>query len=281
MPTKLKKTGLPDALVMRHDPHFVELLGSRSKGPLIRMISLTRIDPNPHQARNELGDIDELMASIRSKGVLEPILVRPVGERYEIVAGERRFRASRNLGMSEIPCIEMNVDESEAMEISLIENLQRKDLDVFEEADGLRALIDIYSYTHEQISDKIGKARSTITEIINICKIPPRLRLLCKESKISNRSLLIEISKLKDAREMERVITEIKERGLKRADTRDLTKEMKKGEKKASRPKRYIYNYAPAEDDRFKVRIEFKKSSASRDEIIAILEEMLAKLREK
>lgn len=280
MPTKFKKTGLPDALAMRHDPHFVELLSSRSKGPLIRMISLSRIDANPRQARNELGDIDELMASIKSKGVLEPILVRPMGERYEIVAGERRFRASQNLGMSEISCIEMNIDESEAMEISLIENLQRKDLDVFEEADGLNALIDIYNYTHEQISDKIGKARSTITEIINISKIPPQIRMLCKDAKISSRSLLVEISKFKDAREMETLIKEIKERGLKRADTRDLTKELKKREEKSGRPKRYIYNYAPAEHDRYRIRIEFKKSTASRDEIIEILEELLAKLRE-
>jgi ParB family chromosome partitioning protein len=281
VPTKFKKTGLPDALAMRHDPHFVELLSSRSKGPLIRMISLSRIDPNPHQARNELGDIDELMASIRSKGVLEPILVRPVGERYEIVAGERRFRASRNLGISEIPCIEMNIDESEAMEISLVENLQRKDLDVFEEADGLKALIDIYNYTHEQISDKIGKARSTITEIINVSKIPPQIRMLCKEAKIINRSLLVEISKLKDVYEMEQLVNAIKNRGLKRADTRDLTKALKKKEKGAKRPKRYIYNYSPKDDERYKVRIEFKKSMASKDEIIMILEEMLAKLREE
>ena len=264
---------------MRHDPHFVELLSSRSTGPLIRMISLNRIDPNPHQARNELGDINELMASIKAKGVLEPILVRPMGERYEIIAGERRFRASRNLGLGEIPCIEMNIDESEAMEVSLIENLQRKDLDVFEEADGLNALIDIYGYTHEQISDKIGKARSTITEIINISKIPPEIRIQCQEAKITSRSLLVEISKFKDPKEMARLIGEVRDRGLKRADTRDLTKELKKQETKAIRPKRYIFNYAPAEHDKFRVRIEFRKSTASKDEIIRALEEMLAKLR--
>jgi ParB family transcriptional regulator, chromosome partitioning protein len=276
---KPKKTGLPEALVMRHDPHFVELLSSRSKGPLIRMISISRIDPNPHQARNELGDIQELMASIRARGVLEPILVRPKGDRYEIIAGERRYVASKNLGMSEIPCIEMNVDERESMELSLIENLQRKDLDVFEEADGLNALIDIYDYTHEQISDKIGKARSTITEILNISKIPALVRDLIKQAKIQSRSLLIEISKLKDSAQMEKVINEVKERGLKRADTRDLTREMKKREEKAAKPKRYVYNYAPGDGDRFKVRIEFKKSSVGKDEIIKILEELLEKLR--
>ena len=276
---KPKKTGLPEALAMRHDPHFVELLSSRSKGPLIRMISISRIDPNPRQARNELGDIQELMISIKARGVLEPILVRPKGDRYEIIAGERRYVASKNLGMSEIPCIEMNVDEREAMELSLIENLQRKDLDTFEEADGLNALIDIYDYTHEQISDKIGKARSTITEIINVSKIPAQVRDLIKQTRIQSRSLLVEISKMKDAAQMEKLINEVKDRGLKRADTRDLTKELKKREERAGKPKRYIYNYAPSDGDRFKVRIEFKKSSVEKDEIIKILEELIEKLR--
>lgn len=281
MPTKPKKTGLPETLAMRHDPHFVELLSSRSKGPIIRMISLSKIDPNPRQARNEMGDITELMASIKSKGVLEPILVRPMGERYELIAGERRFRASRNLGMSELPCIEMNVDEREAMELSLIENLQRKDLDAFEEADGLNALIEIYDYTHEQISDKIGKARSTITEIINISKIPPQVRLACKQAQIISRSVLIELSKFKNPADMEKIIREISERGLKRADTRDLTKEFKDREKKGSKPKRYTFNYSPAEGDKYKLKIEFKKAGASKDEIIRILEEIIENLRKR
>lgn len=281
MPTKPKKTGLPETLAMRHDPHFVELLSSRSKGPLIRMISISKIDPNPRQARNEMGDITELMASIKSKGVLEPILVRPLGERYEIIAGERRYRASRNLGMSEIPCIEMNVDERESMEVSLIENLQRKDLDAFEEADGLNALIEIYDYTHEQISDKIGKARSTITEIISLSKIPLQMRVLCKQAQITSRSTLVEISKFKDVAEMEKLIREIRERGLKRSDTRDLSKELKKREDKAPRPKRYVFNYSPPEHDKCKIKIEFKKTSASKEEIIKILEELIESLRRK
>ncbi len=165
------------------------------------------------------------------------------------------------------------------MELSLIENLQRKDLDVFEEADGLNALIDIYDYTHEQISDKIGKARSTITEIINVSKIPARIRDLIKQAKIQSRSLMVEISKLRDAAQMERLINEVKERGLKRADTRDLTKELKNKEDRAAKPKRYIYNYTPSDGEKYKVRIEFKKANVEKDEIIKILEEMLEKLR--
>jgi ParB family chromosome partitioning protein len=247
------------------------------------MISLERIEANPHQARSELGNIQELMNSIKAKGVLEPILVRPRGDRYEIIAGERRYMASKNVGLKEIPCIEMNVSDNESMEISLIENLQRKDLDVFEEADGLKALMDIYGYSHAQISEKIGKARSTITEVINISKIPTEIRKLCQSHKMDkNRSLLTEISKLKGEGEMRRVIEAIHERGLKREDTRDLTKLFKEGEnpkESGKKPRHYIFHYRPKENRAYSIRIEFKKETVSRQEIIKALEELLAKLK--
>jgi len=149
---KTKRSGLPEAIGMRHDDHFVDLISARALGPRIRLIPLDKIDPNPHQARSELGNIQELMDSIKAKGILEPILIRSKANRFEIIAGERRFIASKNIGLKEIPCIEMDVEENEAMEISLIENLQRKDLDIFEEADGLNALIDLYGYNHQEVS---------------------------------------------------------------------------------------------------------------------------------
>jgi len=278
---KPKKSGLPDSIGMRHDTHFVELISQKTAAPLVRLIPLDRIEPNPHQARNELGNIQDLMASIKSKGVLEPILVRLCGDRYEIIAGERRYVASKNIGLTEIPAIEMNVSDSEAMEISLIENLQRKDLDIFEESDGLSALIDLYSYSHAQISEKIGKARSTITEIINIAKIPSALRQACRDARIDqNRSLLIEISKLKTDEEMKVLIDKIRERGLKREDTRDLTKIFKgKDSGRESKTKHYIFNYAPRDNKTYSIKIEFKKESVSRSEIIKILEDLLDKLK--
>jgi ParB family chromosome partitioning protein len=265
---------------MRHDTHFVDFISKKVTAPLVRMISLDRIEPNPRQARSELGNIEELMNSIKSKGVLEPIIVRPRGEKYEIIAGERRFVASKNAGQKEIPCLEMNVTDNEAMEISLIENLQRKDLDVFEEADGLKSLIDTYGYSHAQISEKIGKARSTITEIINISKIPFPIRKLCVNASIDkNRSLLIEISKLKDESEMKGIIEKIQERGLKREDTRDLTKLFKGKDQGKKKPKSYIFKYSPKDDRSYSVHIEFKKESVSRQEIIQVLEDLLSKLK--
>jgi len=279
---KNKRSGLPEAIGMRHDTHFVEFISTKAAAPFVRMIAIDKIDPNPRQARSELGNIQELMDSIKNKGVLEPILVRPRGNHYEIIAGERRYVASRNLGLHEIPAIEMNVSDSEAMEISLIENLQRKDLDIFEEADGLKALIDIYNYSHADISEKIGKARSTITEIINLSRIPVYLRSICRSSGIDkNRSLLIEISKLKTEEDMKSLIERIKDSGLKREDTRDLTKLFKAKEegKPAPAKKHYVFNYKPKGDRTYSIKIEFKKETVNRVEIIRVLEDLISKLK--
>ena len=273
---KTKRSGLPEALDMRHDPHFVDLIAARSAGPRIRMIDIERIDPNPQQARSELGNIQELMVSIQNKGILEPIIVRPIGMRYEIIAGERRYIASKRVGMKEIPCIEMDVRDNEAMEISLIENLQRKDLDVFEEADGLKGLIDMYDYSHNQISEKIGKARSTITEIISISRITPKVRDMLKNHKITSRSTILEIAKLKTEADMERLVFEITKRALTREDTRELSKRIKG---KTPGVKRFVYNYVSKDSDSFRMRIEFKKHNATAQEIIRALEEIIQKLK--
>jgi ParB family chromosome partitioning protein len=274
---KSKKTGLPGSVDMRHDGHFVDLITVRVEGPRIRMIPIEKIDPNPQQARSELGDIKELMSSIQQKGILEPILVRPRHGRYEIIAGERRYIASKRIGLTEMPCIEKNVEDNEAMEISLIENLQRKDLDAFEEADGLHALAEMYGYSHQDISRKIGKARSTITEVINLSKIPKDIRKLCYKYNITSRTTLIEISKLKDKDQMEELITIIQERDLKREDTRDLSKRMLG---KSKRPRMFVYNYRPAGNE-YRMRIELKKQDISREDIIRILEEIIENLKSK
>jgi ParB family chromosome partitioning protein len=274
---KTKKSGLPGTVGLKHDGHFVEMVTSRTAAPRIRMILIENIDPNPQQARSALGNIEELKASIKEKGVLEPILVRPRKGRYEIIAGERRFHASKSIGLNEIPCIEMNVDDSEAMEISLIENLQRKDLDVFEEADGLMALADTYGYNHSDIAEKIGKARSTITEIINLSKIPQNIREMCQKAKITSRTTLIEISKLKSEEEMAHLLKAIAERELRREDTRYLSKQIKG--KSAEKIKRYVYNFQPKGEDYCRLRIEFRRQTVNKSEIIRILEEAIAKLK--
>ena len=272
---KAKKTGLPDDITMRHDNHYVDLIEEKLYGPRIRMISINKIDPSHHQARTELGNIEELMASIKEKGILQPIIVREKNNRFEIIAGERRCIAAKNVGLKDIACIEMNVSDNEAMELALIENLQRKDLSVFEEADGLNALADMYGYSHKEISEKIGKARSTITEIISISKIPKEIRNLCEEFSIKSRGTIIEIAKQENEDNMYRLIKEIKKRELKREDTRDLSKMIKGKEKKIDK---YVYKYEE-KDKSFKLKIEFKQQRVTKDEIVKVLEKLIEKLK--
>ena len=158
--SNVRRIGLPDAMRMRHDTHFVDQLARPGGEAIGRLIPIEDIQPNPKQPRQTIGDLTELTASIRDKGILEPILVRKVGGHFEIIAGERRFRAAGKAGLSEIPCVVRETTDAEMMEIALVENLQRKDLSPFEEADGLRTLAEAYGYTHELMAEKIGKSRS-------------------------------------------------------------------------------------------------------------------------
>ena len=164
----LKRTGLPVTLKMRHDAHYVESLTSYSGAAIGRMIPVDQIRPNPDQPRKAIGDLRELTDSIREKGVLEPLLVRfvPREDCYYIISGERRYHASRAAGLNEVPCIEKVADDAETLEIGLIENIQRKDLTPFEEADGLHRLATQFEYTHEDVARKIGRARSSVTETL-------------------------------------------------------------------------------------------------------------------
>src|SRR5262245_32374353 len=125
-----KKAGLPVTVKMRHDFHYVDELSSRSGAPVGRMIPIDRLELNPEQRRQIVGDLSDLTASIMEKGVLEPILVRHSREndKFMIISGERRFRASLAAGLKEVPCIEKDVDDAEVAEIALIENLQKRDL---------------------------------------------------------------------------------------------------------------------------------------------------------
>ncbi len=134
-----RKRGLPERVKMRHDSHFVDDLTSREVEPIGRMMPLSLIEPDPGQPRSEMGDLEELTASVLEKGVLEPILVRPHGassgpdEAFWIVSGERRYQAALRAGLYDVPVIEMDLDDEEALEIALVENLQRQDLTPFEE----------------------------------------------------------------------------------------------------------------------------------------------------
>src|SRR3984893_10023311 len=192
---------------MRHDCHYVEELTQDRLSHVGRLLPIEELDPNPDQPRTEIGDLTELTASIREKGVLEPLLVKPMMGRWMIIAGERRWRAASAAGLTELPCIEMDVDDSAVAEIALIENMQRKDLTPWEEADGLRALCERFGYTHEDVARKVGKSRSTVTEALSIASIPEPIRKICRKAEIVSKSILLQIVRQPDDESM-RVMAE-------------------------------------------------------------------------
>lgn len=269
------KRGLPTTLKMRHDRHYVEELSTRSGAPVGRMIALDRLEPNPNQPRIEIGDLTDLIASIREKGVLEPLLVRPseVGGRFMIISGERRYRAAREAGLRELPCIEMEVDDRAVAEIALIENLQRKDLTAFEEADGLMVLVERFGYTHDEISRKIGKSRSSVTESLAIAGLPGDVRELCRRADIASKSLLLQIVRQPDKDSMEGFVKRINERGMTRDDAR------KARTNKQGRSQPFVFRHqAPGRE--FTFELKFRRSSVERSELIKVLESILTSLRE-
>src|SRR5471030_2926759 len=125
---------------MRHDEHYVDALANSAGAPVGRMVPIDQIDPNPNQPRQVMGDLSELIASIGEKGIIEPLVVRQRGDRFQIIAGERRYQASVQVGLQELPVVIRDVDDAEMLELALIENLQRKDLTQFEESEELHGL---------------------------------------------------------------------------------------------------------------------------------------------
>jgi ParB family transcriptional regulator, chromosome partitioning protein len=274
-----KRIGLPVTLKMRHDAHYVESLTSYSGAAVGRMIPADKIRPNPEQPRKALGDLRELSDSIKEKGVLEPLLVRfvPREDCYYIISGERRFHAARAAGLRELPCIEKIADDAETLELALIENLQRKDLTPFEEAEGLYRLAAQFDYTHDDIARKIGKARSSVTETLSLRNIPEPLRKRCAEKGILTKSLLLQVARQPSEKKMVEAVHRIAQGGL----TRDEARRERREEKTAGpRPQPFIFNYQP-ESEAFRLRIQFRKSHVSREELVATLRSVLALLEQE
>jgi ParB family transcriptional regulator, chromosome partitioning protein len=271
-----KRIGLPVTLKMRHDAHYVETLTSFSGASIGRMIPIDKIRPNPEQPRKNIGDIRELSDSIREKGVLEPLLVRylPRDDTYYIISGERRYHASKAAGLHELPCIEKIADDAETLELALIENLQRKDLTPFEEADGLQRLADQFDYTHEDIARKIGRARSSVTETLSIRLIPDAVRKDCLEKGIISKSLLLQIARQPNEKKMHEMVHRIALGGLTRDEARRARKEETES---APRPQPFVFDFQP-EDGSFHLRLQFRKSQVGPEELAAVLRAILRRL---
>lgn len=169
------------------------LLGEAAEAPEspardeVKALKLTDIDPNRAQPRERFdeGALRELAESIKSVGVLQPILVRQTGERYEIIAGERRYRASRLAGLSEIPAIVRDWDDQRRLEAALVENLQRDDLNPVEEATGVRKLMEAAGLTQERVAERLGKSRPAVANLLRLLTLPEDVQKMLVDGRLS------------------------------------------------------------------------------------------------
>ena len=197
------------------------------------LAAIHEVRPNLRQPRKEFDDeaIAELSLSIKEKGVLQPLIVRRVGTGYEIIAGERRWRAAQKAGVTKVPIIIKEASDSEALELALIENLQRQDLNPIEEAGGYRHLIEDFGLTHEEVAARIGKDRSTITNQLRLLKLPEEAQKALVEGEITAGHARAILS-LGSPAEMESALSAIRKQKLSVRNTESLVKKMSSTGKK-------------------------------------------------
>jgi ParB family chromosome partitioning protein len=268
------RRGLPETITMRHDEHYVEALAASAGTPVGRMVAIDLIDPNPNQPRQVMGDLSELIASISEKGIIEPLVVRQRGERFQIIAGERRYQASVQAGMGELPVVIREVDDTEVIELALIENLQRKDLTPFEEAEALHGLAERCGYTHQDLARRLGKSRTSVTESLTLNAMPGEVRNLCRLADISAKSLLLQVVRQETPAKMIALIEQIAGRGgATRQQLRQAT-----AKPKAGRPKHYVFAFRPP-TKQFNLKLSFARARVNREEIIEALESIVKELK--
>ena len=273
----MSKRGLPVSLKMRHDEHYVDALSASAGTPIGRLVPIDQIEPNPDQPRQVMGDLSELMASINEKGIIEPLIVRQRGSRYQIIAGERRYQAGVRVGLRELPVVLREVDDTEIIEVALVENIQRKDLGPFEEAEAMSSLATKCGYTHEDLAKRLGKSRTTITESLALAEMPSEVRNLCRLADISSKSLLLKVVRQQSPEKMIALIEQLTRDSQGAAVTREQARRATV-KPKPGRPKAFVFQYrAPTKT--FNLRLQFKKSDVDRGEVIAALEAIIQDLR--
>jgi ParB family transcriptional regulator, chromosome partitioning protein len=272
------RRGLPETVRMRHDEHYVEALAASAGTPVGRMVPIDLIDPNPNQPRQVMGDLSELMASIAEKGIIEPLVLRQRGDRYQIIAGERRYQAAVQVGLKELPGVIRDADDTEITEIALVENLQRKDLTAFEEAEALHVLATRCGYTHEMLAKRLGKSRTSVTESLSLQAMPDEVKNLCRLADISSKSLLLQVVRQSDHQKMTALVEKIAAGGG--ATTREEVRKAVAAKPKPGRPKAFIFSYRP-QHKHFTLKLSFRKGAVERDEVISALEAIINDLREQ
>lgn len=226
----MEKKGLGRGLDSVFDDNLLDLTGGGST-----MLRVSDIEPRKNQPRKVFDDaaLSELAASIAQHGLIQPVVVRDDHTGfYSIIAGERRWRASKMAGLTEIPVVILDVDDAHAAELALIENIQREDLNPIEEAMAYRALIDEFGLTQEQVAEKVGKNRSTVTNSLRLLGLPPEIYDLLASGRLSQghaRALL----GIKDPAQVAGAANTVVSRELSVRDTEALVRKLNKPEKPA------------------------------------------------
>lgn len=230
---KSKKTG---GLGRGLDAILTDNSEEQKEGGGVTIVRLTEVEPNPAQPRKtfETEPLEALAESIAQHGIIQPIVVRPKDGMYMIVTGERRWRAARMAGLSEVPVIIIEADDRKAAELALVENLQRKDLNPVEEAQAYADLIEEYSYTQEEIAKKVGRSRSSVTNALRLLDLPEAVleKLACGELAEGHAKVLLGI---KDKEKLIKAAETVVEKELSVRETEKLVKALNEAPKETVR----------------------------------------------
>lgn len=216
----------------------VEVAAPSPTGSGLRTLDIESIHPSSKQPRKHFDDarLDELAESIRSQGIIQPLVVRVrEGGGYELIAGERRWRAAQRAGLHQVPAVVREVAETQAFEMALVENLQREDLNPIEEAEGYQRLVAEFGYTQESLSARVGKDRSTVANALRLLKLPPAVRTMVIDGRLNMghaRALL----GLESDPVIERVARQAVSRGLSVRQVESLVKREREGGDRAAAP---------------------------------------------
>ena len=216
----------------------------------ISYIEINDIKPNSNQPRKTFDEekLDELASSIKEHGLIQPVVLRSVKNGYEIVAGERRWRAARKIGLKEIPCIVKELTDEENMLLAIIENMQREDLNPIEEAEGISQMIDTYGLTQEQVSKSVGKSRPYITNSLRLLKLPEEIRKYVADGLLSSGHARAIVSAGSIARQMEIAEAAVKN-GLSVRQIEKMAQEKKSSAGSKAKPRQKNADVKRVEDD--------------------------------
>jgi ParB family chromosome partitioning protein len=217
--------------IAREEP----ITGDRDTSPGVRMLPVSAMAPHPDQPRRRFDDasLDELAASIAARGVIQPIVVRPHGREYQIVAGERRWRAAQRARLTEVPVVVRQFDDAETLEIALVENIQRQDLNAIEEAQAYQRLSGEYGHTQEALAKIVHKSRSHVANLLRLLELPEGVQAMVVEGALTMghaRALL-------GSRDVEELARDVQARGLSVRETEKLVRGAK-GAPQPDRPSR-------------------------------------------